>query len=111
MPQLQGISYKDSIVPELGGMSYKEMFDNLGLFSLECRRLRGDLIELYKIRKDRVELQNYFQKEEMVTRGYDFKINASKFKDVRVHFFLHSGWVRAWNALSGGVVEADTSDV
>eukprot|EP00061_Rhincodon_typus_P006086 g26344.t1 len=37
-------------------MNYKESLEKLGLFSLEQRRLKGDLTEIYKIMscKDRV---------------------------------------------------------
>ena len=40
------------MLPGLEGMSYKESLDKLGLFSLERQRLRGDLIEVYKIERE-----------------------------------------------------------
>eukprot|EP00061_Rhincodon_typus_P004937 g23769.t1 len=33
-------------------LSYKERLVRLGLLSLECRKLRGNLIEVYKIMRD-----------------------------------------------------------
>lgn len=35
--------------PGLAGLSYRERLDRLGLCSLESSRLRGDLVEVYKI--------------------------------------------------------------
>ena len=45
-------------------MSYKERLDRLELFSLECRRLRGDLIKVNKIMRgiDKVDNQYLFPK-------------------------------------------------
>ena len=60
------------MLPGLEGMSYKERLDKPGLFSLEWRTLRGDLIEIYKILRGivRVDSQNLFPRVEMSnTRG------------------------------------------
>ena len=39
------------MIPELRGLAYEERRSRLGLYSLEFRRMRGDLIETYKIMK------------------------------------------------------------
>ena len=77
-------------------MSYEERLDRLGLFSLERRRLRGDLIEVYKIMRgiDRLDNQHLFPKVgESKTRGHRFKVRGERYKRVqRGNCFTHRGW-------------------
>ena len=59
------------MLPGLDGLSYKERLDRLGLFSLGRRRLRGDLIEVYKIMRgiDQLDSQHLFPKSGMKLEG------------------------------------------
>ena len=82
--------------------SYEERLEKFGLFSLERQRLRGNLIEVYKIMRgmDRVDSQKLFPRvEESITRGHRFKMRGARFKgDVRGRFFTQ-WWVpgtRCW---------------
>ena len=69
--------------------------NKLGLFSLERWRLRGDLIEVYKIMRgiDRVNSWKLFLRAELtITRGYMFKVSGEIFnRDVRGKIFTQWG--------------------
>ena len=79
------------MLPGLDGLSYKERLDGLGPFSLERRRLRGDLVEAYKIMRgtDQLDSQYLFPKVgESKTRGHRFKVRGERYKSVqRGNFF------------------------
>jgi len=80
------------MIPGLQGLGYKERLDKLGLYSLKFRRLRGDLIEVYKILKgnNRVDKGELFPLVgDSRTRGHNLKIRAMPFRrDVRKHFYM-----------------------
>eukprot|EP00061_Rhincodon_typus_P001769 g15729.t1 len=82
------------MLPELEGLSYREKLNRLGLFSLELRRLRGDLIEVYKIMRgmDRVNSQGLFSRVgKSKTRGHRFMVRGERFKrDLRGNVFTQT---------------------
>ena len=69
------------MILELRGLAYEERLNRLGLYSLEFRRMRGDLIETYKIMKgiDKIEAGKLFPlADETRTRGHSLKIRGAE---------------------------------
>jgi hypothetical protein len=93
------------MVPELKELSYEERLKQLNLYSLERRRLRGDLIETFKILKglDKVNAEQFFSINATGrTRGHSMKLFKSGMKKgllCRKHFFSQRV-INEWNGLS-----------
>ena len=54
--QIESIQRRATRIPDLKGLSYEDRLFALNLPSLEKRRLRGDLIEFFKIMNGKIDL-------------------------------------------------------
>jgi len=84
----------------------------LGLHSLQQRRLRGDLIETYKILtgKERVNSQLFFQLagDSHNLRGHPLKLFLPRFSRTARRTFFSTRVISYWNSLPCHVVEASS---
>ncbi len=91
------------------GLSYSERLEKLNMFSLEKRRLRGDLINMYKyICGQYRELAGnlFIPRTEQRTRGHGFRMEQKRFYHEGRRGFFTVRAVKLWNDLPSEVVEA-----
>ena len=98
------------MLPNLSDLSYPDRLRKLKLPSLKFRRLRGDMIEVFKIvtgiYDNRVTGSIFELTPETVTRGHQYKIAKKRCKlDQRKHYFTNRV-VGVWNNLPSSVVSA-----
>jgi len=89
--------------------TYEERLRHLKLPTLSYRRLRGDMIETFKIltnKYDEVVCTGLFELNKSSTRGHSLKIHKQHANsNVRKYFFTNRV-VDAWNSLPNSVIDA-----
>ena len=98
------------LIHDLKDLSYEERLEELGLFTLCDRRLRGDMICLYKIfhGKTNINAKKIFTMDsDSITRGHMFKIKQQRcHSDIRSNYFSQRVAV-PWNNLPEHIVLSD----
>ena len=99
------------MVIELRGMVYEERLKELGITTLETRRKRGDLLQIYKIMRgfERVELDMDTRGIEGGGRRHNKQIVRERHVNtpMRDNFLLNRN-ATTWNMLPSEIAEADT---
>jgi len=98
----------------LNEMDYYERLEQLGLTTLETRRIRGDLIEVFKIIKgfEDINRDMFFEESQMdELRGHSEKLFKKRSRlDIRKCFFTNRV-INEWNALSEEMIKCENVNI
>ena len=99
------------MIPRLRNKSYENRLKELNLFSLSKRRLRGDLIETFKMFNGYTNINSeklFTRVRSNSTRNHGFKIIGKRFSTTEAKYFFTNRIVNIWNSLPHNVVNAKT---
>ena len=94
-------------------LSYEHRLRFLRLPSLEYRRVRGDLIEMYKICNnfyDPDTTDSLFIFSKTHTRNNGLKVEKMRYNNIKYKYFFTNRVANVWNGLPSGAVRAPTVD-
>ena len=101
------------LVRRLKNLPYEERLRRLKLYPLEQRKLRGDLIETFKILsgKERIDSAIFFRAASSINlRGNSKKLYKQRSRLMLRQNFFSQRVVNHWNSLPNAVVEAETTN-
>lgn len=98
------------MVKSLHGLSYEDRLKELKLPTLKHRRLRGDIIIMYKVTHGllRTSIGIPYSMTNRNLRGHPFKLEPARFSTKARRHFLTNRIVEEWNRLPVHVVTAPT---
>ena len=96
------------LVLGLKELSYEETLERLQLFSLEERRLRGDLIQTWK---ENVDHEFFLNHSTTNLRGHSLKLSKSQCNKLCRRRFFSQRVIDVWNSLSEFMVSAPSTNI
>ena len=97
-------------IPGMAGYSYSERLKRLKLDSLEVRRIRADLHQVYKIVHglDKLNFADFFTFNDNVTRGHALKLYIGKYETDTRKCFFSNRVLNVWNSLKPDIINSDS---
>ena len=95
-------------------LDYESRLRALRLPSLEFRRVRGDLIEVYKICHkiyDPIITKSLLTFADSNTRAHKYKLTKPRFNSKQFQYFFSNRVVNIWNGLPQEVVTARSTNM
>ena len=98
------------LIPSIRHMSYERRLAELNLYSLEKRRIRGQLIETFKILKgiENIDYRKLFTLRNNQTRSNGWKLDLKRFNTSQCGGFFTYKIASYWNKLPADVVDSAT---
>jgi hypothetical protein len=109
MNTLEAVQKRDTrMVTGLQETCYETRLKELGLTTLKTRRLRADMLEVFKIMQgfERIDADSLFERSTQITRGHKWKFYKKSVKTDYGKFKFSNRVVNDWNNLPLHVVEA-----
>ena len=100
------------LIPSIRHISYERRLTHLNLYSLEKRRLRGQLIETFKILKgiENIDYRKLFTLSNNQTRTNGWKLDLKRFNTSQCGNFFTYKIASHWNKLPAEVVNCENVD-
>ena len=98
------------LVPKLAQLPYQERCQQLDLHTLQDKRIRGDMIETYKLvhQFDDIPYTHFFQLNTNRLRGHSLKLLKDNWRTTLKGNWFSIRVINHWNALPKSVVTAPT---
>ena len=101
------------LIPQLKNQPYRDRLKQLNLPTLKHRRIRGDMIYIYKLLTKKIYTDHeiiHLVDESSITRGHKLKITKPKFKTTIRQKYFTNRVVEGWNKLPADVIEAPSTN-
>jgi hypothetical protein len=108
--KIEKIQRKATRTKCLNGKNYETRLTHFQLTSLEKRRERNDLIQLYKIVKKIDNITLEYPPDLIVsnTRGHSMRFHKQFIKNPKRYYFLTNRVINSWNKLDQNIVDSKT---